>query len=247
MAQGGGAGPSGGESPELRAELKKLAGVAEMLRDDLPSFTCQETAKSQLLKKNKVKQQVEFGGEVRVERVEGRRLLEQLQVTQLNGKPFAGGSVKAPIMVQGGFGESLFFFLPEIQPCFDFTLAPGRIDFETRPGMLDRTGCDVAGTRHGFVLLDGEGGVTHLERQVAPEIAAQFQLVDFNTVDFVSVDLGGRSYPLSAKMTADVREDGEVRHFEAVYSGCHLYKATVTILPGVTPVDGPPPEDAPHR
>jgi hypothetical protein len=247
MAQGGGARQGGGESPELRAELKKLAGVAQMLRDDLPSFTCQETAKSQLLKKNKVKEQVQIAGEVRVERVEGRRLQEQLNIAQVNGKPFAGGSVKAPIMVQGGFGESLFFFLPEVQPCFEFTLRGGRLDFVSRPEMLERTGCDVAGTRHGFALLDAEGNITHMEREVPPETASEFHLVDSNTIDFVSTELGGQTYPLSAKMTADVPADGEVKHFEAVYSGCHLYKATVTILPGVAPVTGPAVDDAPHR
>jgi hypothetical protein len=247
IAQGGGAGlaqgPEQSQSAELRAELKKLAGVAEMLRDDLPSFTCQETAKSQLLKKKKVKEQVQIAGEVRVQRVEGRRLLEQLNIAQVNGKPFAGGSVKAPIMVQGGFGESLFFFLPEIQPCFEFTLTAGRLDFVSRPEMLERTGCDVAGTRHGFALLNAEGNVTHMEREVPAETASEFHLVDSNTIDFVSTELGGQAYPLSAKMTADVPADGEVKHFDAVYTGCHLYKATVTILPGVSPVT----EDAPHR
>jgi len=236
-------GPEQSEPAALRAELKKLATTAQMLRDDLPSFTCQETAKSQLLRKKKVKEQVQYSGEVRVERVEQRRLMEQLQVTQVNGKPFAGGAFRAPMKVQGGFGESLFFFLPEIQPCFDFTLTGGRLDFATRPQMLERPGCDVAGTRHGIALLDADGNITHMEREVPPETASQFHLVDFNTIDFVSTELGGRAYPLSAKMTADVPADGEVKHFEATYSGCHLYKATVTILPGVAPVTG----DEPHR
>jgi hypothetical protein len=253
MAQGVGAGAglgqgqSGSESAELRTELKKLAGVAQMLRDDLPSFTCQETAKSQLLKKNKVKQQVQIVGEVRVQRVEERRLQEELKIAQVNGKPFAGGSVKAPVMVQGGFGESLFFFLPEIQPCFDFTLTGARLEFATRPGMLGQPGCDVAGTLRGFALLDGEGNIVHMEREVPPEIASQFHLVDANTIDFVYMELGGRAYPLSAKMTADVRGDGEVKHFEAAYSGCHLFTATVTILPGAAPVTEPAPDGAPHR
>lgn len=232
-----------GQSPELRTELKKLAGVAEMLRDDLPSFTCQETAKSQLIKKKKVKQQVQIVGEVRVQRVEERRLQEELKVAQVNGKPFAGGGIKAPVMVQGGFGESLFFFLPEIQPCFDFTLTGARLEFATRREMLGRPGCDVAGTLRGFALLDADGNITHMEREVPPEIASQFHLVDANTIDFVSMELDGRTYPLSARMTADVRGDGEVKHFEAAYSGCHLFTATVTILPGAEPVS----EDAPHR
>jgi hypothetical protein len=60
------------------------------------------------------------------------------------------------------------------------------------------------------------------------------------------MELGGREYPLSAKMTADVRGDGEVKHFEASYSGCHLFTATVTILPGAEPVTEPAPDGAPH-
>jgi hypothetical protein len=243
MGQGWAQGPEQSGSTALRAELKKLAATAQMLRDDLPSFTCQETAKSQLLKKNKVKEQVAFAGEVRVKRADEGRLLEQLNVTQVNGKPFAGGYFETPIKVEGGFGESLFFFLPEIQPCFEFTLTSGRLDFASRPEMLDRPGCDVAGTKRGFALLDADGNVTHMEREVPPETASQFHMVDRNTIDFVSTELGGRTYPLLAKMTADVPADREVKHFEATYSGCHLFTATVTILPGVAPVTG----DAPHR
>jgi len=250
LAQSPAPNPSGNQSPELRAELKKLAAAAQSLHDDLPSFTCQETAKSQLLKKKKVKEQTQFVADVRVQRVADSRLFEQLRVKQVNGKAFNGGYVKMPIEVEGGFGEALFFFLPSTQPCLVFTLTPGRIDFESKPGTLDRSECDLAGTRHGFALLDAEGNVTHIEREVPPEFTEKFHLADYSSIDLVSTELGGRSYPLSARMSADVREDDEVKHFEATYTDCHLYKATVTILPGTEPVTGPAPsepEAAPHR
>jgi hypothetical protein len=49
--------------------------------------------------------------------------------------------------------------------------------------------------------------------------------------------LDGKVYPLTAKMVADVPKEGGVTfHFEATYTGCHLFKATSRILPGVTPV-----------
>jgi hypothetical protein len=227
----------------MQAGLRQLAATAQSLQHDLPSFTCNESGLSQAIKKKKVKAQTRFAGELRVQRGQDGRLHERLDVTEVNGKPYRGGRFEPPFMVEGGFDQSLDYFLPGRQACFRFSGDRGRIDFESAPGTMDRPGCAEAGAPRGFALLDEAGNVTHVERQVPPELARQAHIVDFSSVDFVATELGGKMYPLSAKVVAEVAKDGQTLHFEAAYTGCHLFKATSTILPDVTPVPegGPAP------
>ncbi|HUD22435.1 MAG TPA: hypothetical protein VMQ60_06290 [Acidobacteriaceae bacterium] len=236
------------QTPVLQAERAKLAASAELLHTDLPGFACTETAVSQAIKKNKrnpqkdkITAQVRFVADVRAERAEDGRLHESLDVTEVNGKPYNWRRFDPPIMVEGGFDQSLDFFLPARQACFNFTLSEGRIDFDSPPSTFDRKECGETGAPRGFALFDESGAVTHLERQVPPEYARQAHLVDFAAIDFVPAELGGTVYPLPAKMVAEVPKDGETLHFEASFAGCHLFKAISTILPGVAPV----PEDRP--
>lgn len=222
----------------LQDELEKLGAAAQSLQRDLPSFECTETGLSQALKKGKVKEQVRFVATVRVKRAEGR-LDEELAVTEVNGKP-PRDRFDPPFMVGGGFGEALFFFLPETQACFQYTLSAGRIDFVSPPGTFDRPQCRHTGAPDGFALLDDAGNATHLERQVPHEFAEQMHVVDSTAIDFVTTELDGKMYPLTAKMVADEpKEDGVTLHFEARYTGCHLFKATSRILPGDTVVPEP--------
>jgi hypothetical protein len=226
----------------LQDELKKLGAAAESLQRDLPSFECTETGLSQAVKKDKVKEQVRFVATVRVKRAEGR-LDEELQVTELNGRP-PKSRFDPPFMVGGGFGEALFFFLPETQACFQYMLSysqnRGRIDFVSPPGTFDRPQCRHIGAPNGFALLDAQDNATHLERTVPHEFAEQVHVVDFTAIDFVPTELDGKVYPLTVKMVADSpKEDGLRLHFEATYTGCHLFKATSRILPGETVVPEP--------
>ena len=244
-AQGQAATPEGQTAATLQAELEKLGAAAQSLQHDLPSFECMEAALSQSLKKGKVKEQARFVATVRVQRGEEGRLHEKFEVTELNGKPYKGAGFEPPFMVLGGFGEALDFFLPVRQMCFRYKLREGRIDFDSLPGTFDRPECGETGAPHGFALLDEAGNVTHLERQVPAEFARQVHVVDSTAIDFVPTELDGKVYPLTLKMTADVpKEDGVTLHFEATYTGCHLFKATSRILPGITPIpegDAAPP------
>jgi len=173
---------------------------------------------------------------VRAERSADGRLHESLDVTEVNGKPYNWRRFNPPMMVEGGFDQSLDFFLPERQACFHFTLSEGRIDFVSPPGTFDRKQCGEMGAPAGFALFDEAGNVTHLERQVPPENALQAHLVNFTAIDFVPTELGGTVYPLPAKMVAEVPKDGETLHFEATYAACHLFKAISKVLPGTAPV-----------
>lgn len=239
---------SGSQTSAMQAELTKLAADAVLLHTDLPGFACKETAVSQVIKENKrnpkkdkVTEQVKFVANVRAERSADGRLHESLDVTETNGKPYNGRSFNPPMMVEGGFDQSLDFFLPERQACFHFTLSEGRIDFVSPPGTFDLAACGEMGAPHGFVLFDEAGNVSHLERQVPPELAREVHIADFATIDIVPTELDGTMYPLPAKMVAEVPKDGVILHFEASYTGCHLFKAISKILPGTAPA----PEDAP--
>jgi hypothetical protein len=65
-------------------------------------------------------------------------------------------------------------------------------------------------------------------------------VVHFSAVDFMPAELDGKMYSLTSKVVAEEpKEDGVTLHFEATYTGCHLFKATSRILPGETVVPEP--------
>lgn len=248
IAQSPATGASGSQTPALQDELKKLAASAALLHTDLPGFACTETAVSEAIKKNKnnpkkdkVTERVQFVAGVRAQRGEDGRLHESLDVTEVNGKPYNWRTFHPPMMVEGGFDQSFDFFLAERQTCFNFTLSEGRIDFVSQPGSFNLAACGEMGAPHGFALFDEAGNVSHVERQVPPELARQVHIADFAASDIVPTELDGKMYPLPAKVVAEVPKDGEILHFEATYTGCHLFKTTSTILPGVAPVAGDDP------
>jgi hypothetical protein len=251
IAQSTATGASRSQTPALQVELKKLAADAALLHTDLPGFACTETAVSQAIKenkrnpkKNKITERDQFVAIVRAERGEDSRLHESLTLSEVIGKPYNWRTFNPPMMVEGGFDQSLDFFLAERQTCFNFTLSEGRIDFVSPPGAFDRKQCGEMGAPNGFALFDATGNVTHLERQVPPEYALQAHIVDFAASDIVPTELGGKVYPLPAKVVAEVPKDGVVLHFEAMYTACHLFRATSRILPGAAPISDNAPDPA---
>lgn len=243
IAQSPATGASGSQTHALQDELKKLSADAVLLHTDLPGFACTETAVSEAIKKNKnnprkdkVTERVQFVAGVRAQRGEDGRLHESLTLSEVNSKPASGRKFNPPMMVEGGFDQSLDFFLAERQTCFNFTLSEGRIDFVSQPGSFNLAACGEMGAPHGFALFDGAGNVSHVERQVPPELSRQVHIADYAASDIVATELNGTMYPLPAKIVAEVPKDGVVLHFEATYTACHLFKATSRILPVETAV-----------
>jgi hypothetical protein len=213
-------------SPEPTQDLQRLGSAADALAHSLPSFTCQEMVISQRRHGKKVDQQTNFTANLRVNRAADGSLSESFLVTNLNGNPFSGGSFNSPVYVSGGFDRAMIYFSPSLQPCFHYQLSAHRIDFESAP---DPT-CTYQGTR-GFALLDADGNVTHLERNVSPDVARHLGLADFAVFDFSDVNLNGRTYRLSRHLLAEVNQGRTTGRFEATYANCHLFAATVTIGP----------------
>ena len=213
-------------SPELTQTLQHLGAAATALARSLPSFACQETVVSQRRHGKKVDQQTNFTAALRVNRSADGTLSESFATLTLNGQPFTGTSFNLPTYVGGGFDRAMLYFAPDLQPCFHYLLSPQRIDFES---LSDPT-CPYQGM-HGFALLDASGNVTHLERTVPPNVASYRGLADFAAFDFADINLNGRTYRLSRHLLAEVNEGRTIGHFEATYTNCHLFGATVTIGP----------------
>jgi hypothetical protein len=217
----------------LEQELKHLAAESETLHNNLPNFTCKETAISQAIRKNKVREQVNFVADLRVQRG-NQRSDETFRVIELNGKPFQGGRFDSPLMVQGGFDQALDYFRPAMQACYRYTLSANRLDFVSIPDVNEQPFCAGRGGAQGFALLNASGDVTHIERRVTPQDAAHFGLAIFASVDLLPVELNGKTYPLSSKMVAELPNGKQTGRFEATYTNCTLFKATIKIVPGST-------------
>jgi hypothetical protein len=117
---------------------------------------------------------------------------------------------------------------------------PSRIDFVAAPDApTDR--CKGEAGLTGFALLDPAGDVIHVERRVPEELSPSSRLAPFAAIDLVPVTLNGKTYRLSTHLTSDSLRGGARGHFEASYTGCKLFHASITIqaVPGVAE---PPPQ-----
>jgi hypothetical protein len=230
----------------LQAELSKLAGDAQLLQHDLPSITCKETVLSQLMKKSTIAQEVRLVAEVRVERNRSGDLTEHYDFQELNGSPYSGLQPKTPFFVEGAVAEGILFFLPSAQSFFVFTLSPGRIDYSFKKDASGPQPFGIPPSTHGFVLLDDEGNITHIERRADPKEAHRVRVTDFASYDFTPAEMNGKTYFLSTFNVAEDQQGNDTRRFQATISGCHLFHATTTILPGTSVISNEPPSPNPR-
>jgi hypothetical protein len=230
-------------STDLQGTLERLSAVAQSLKQSLPSITCTETGVSEVFKDGKRKRHVEFAASLRAIRVPGAGLHEFFNLTQINGKPHSKPGYNFPYFASEGFDSALIYFLPRSQPCYVYTLSSGRIDFVTADDAASRPPCRAEGVR-GFALLDADGNVTHIERTVPESSSRDFHLVTFAAIDLAPVELNGHNYRLSRHIVTESSPGDVIGHFEATYSGCKLFTASVTILPPtqVVPDTAPPPQ-----
>lgn len=229
-------------SPELSQLLDRLGAVAESLQHSLPSITCVESGVSEFYKKKKVIKRVTFTANLRAIRTPGAGLRESFTLTKIHPRQFFGLHDAFPLFSEGGFDSALAYFLPARQPCYVYSLSPGRIEFNTAADAASHPPCRAEGV-HGFALLDAAGNVTHIERSVPAQSTHDFNLTPFAAIDFAPVELNGKTYRLSQHIVSELYEDDDTRRFEATYSGCKLFTASVTILPPtqVVPNPAPPP------
>ena len=216
-------------TPTLGQELRRLGAAAESLEHTLPSLTCKETAASEIFAGKKSRERDEFTATLRAKRGEDGVLDETFEVTTLNGKA-PRRSVRFPFYVSGGFDRSMRYFAPAQQVCYRYWLTPGRIDFSTAPDVALHAQCLDEGM-HGFALLDADGDVVHLERTVTSKPAEERGIAPFASIDFGEVELGGKTFRLSRHMLSESWQGRFTLRFDATYTDCRLFTATVTIGP----------------
>lgn len=221
---------SAGYAPELKQALQRIGAIANDLLQSMPSFTCDEAATSQAIRDHKVLRSVSLSGTVRTIRKPDGRMVETYDYKREHILFFIPKF--PPLFVRGGFDSALFYFLPVAQPCYRYSLSPGRIDFETRTGPVPGHICQEQGLK-GFALLSADGNITHIERTIPQDVAKPLKLTPFAAIDLAPIILNGRTYQLSHHMVAEmpVDEDKVMGHFEATYTNCHLFTATVTLGP----------------
>ncbi|MGA7157389.1 MAG: hypothetical protein WBY53_11100 [Acidobacteriaceae bacterium] len=214
--------------PPLQAELLHLGAAAEAQILSLPNFTCEETATSQLIRNQKIRTNITVQGTVRVVRKPNGVFDE----TYAYKRPFHLLIIPRflPYYVRGGFDSALTYFLPSAQPCYRYTLTPGRIDFATRTSPVSGHICTERGLT-GYALLNPAGDVTHIQRTLPNDVAKPFKLASFASIDLAPVTLNGRTYLLSQHIIATEPLGNAEGHFEATYSNCKLFTSTVTIGP----------------
>ena len=238
-----------GQQPtQLSALLDRLSADSELLQTALPRFECTEAVVTSRTHKGKQKERVSFTATLRAQPSDGLDSGETYQVKTLNGKPTDDPEVLLPFYIRGGFDSVLLTFARTQRACYSFTLAPGapgsptRIDFAATPLAASMPHCGHAEGLRGFVRLDAQGNPTHIERTLPLELADRYRLTPFAAVDLAPVELNGRTYQLSTHLVSNWPHMDDLYNFEARYSGCHEFAATIRLLPGSTVV---PETDAP--
>lgn len=223
-------------SPRLQQDLQRIGAAASALIQTMPSFTCDETALSQAIRDHEVVRSMNLTGTVRTIRQPDGRIVETYDYQHKHILLFI--PKPPPLFVRGGFATALAYFLPAAQPCYRYSLSSGRIDFETRTDPAIVHACTQRGMK-GFALLSPNGNVSHIERTIPPDVANPLNLATYASVDLAPVGLNGTTYQLSQHLVAEMPLHDATGHFEATYTHCHLFTATVTVGPAteIPPAD----------
>jgi hypothetical protein len=214
----------------LAVALHRLAAQAAALEHSLPSLTCMESAISQERRHDMVLRSVDFTASLSARRNPDESITESRDYRTLRGQPFTGGGFVMPMYVTGGFSRAMRYFSADQQPCYQYTLRGNRIDFTTAAHPPE--GCRTRGT-NGYALIDDEGNITHMERTVSGHWAADYNQVPHAIIDFAALTLNNTSYRITKHLLADQANRGSIDYFEADYTACRLFSATITLGPAV--------------
>ena len=215
------------QDADLALHLRQLGAAAEALEAKLPSFACHESLTSEEIRGGKVKRHVQAEGDLRIAARKDGKMDEQFTVTAINGKPAKPGDLRMPLFVRGGFQHALSMFRPEDQACFDYRLSGQRIDIKSReaPSEACREKTDFTAT----ALMDENGLLTHFEFNAPVDVAESRHLIPSAALDFSPADLGATQFLISTHVVAQKPVGKSTYRFEAHYTGCQLYQATVKI------------------
>jgi hypothetical protein len=221
-----------GQEARLATVLERAAAASDAQKQSLPSFECREDVVSQHVHKGKVDEEGRMVARLRVQKDPTGRLNESFEPV---GDPGARGAL--PFYVTGGFGLALEYVTREHQPCYSYELKGDRLEFRAKPhSEVAVFGCKNPDGIVGEALVDASGDIVHIERHVPARQAERTGFVPFAAIDVGTVELNGREFRMSTHISA-VSDEGKTHGaFQATYSNCHLFGATITIHPG-EPVD----------
>ena len=179
-------------------------------------------------------------------------LEESRQITEIDGKPVEPGRHAAlPWTLLGGFEKfQQLFFTPSHTPCFTFTLLPQpgpgatqQIAVAELPPALRTPACNQAPRGYtGLIRVDpATGQIVYLERSVPEDVAVPSHLAPFASVEIGPVRIGEQTFWLPSVIIGTFVSGKTHGRFEARYFDYHRYTGSITILPGVNPVEPDPP------
>lgn len=212
----------------LASTLSRLAQSSADYRKSVPDFTCVENVVSTERSKGEVKFRSEFRANIRVVRMPDGSLEESFTTTEYMGAPVtSNASLRVPLYIHGGLSRGApIFFAEDQQRCFRYDLQQGRLDYQAQP--IDG-GCGSPASTHGFATLDDEGKPLHLETRRSVEDSVRHNMATFSVIDYKPVQIGGNTFRLPVHLYSELADHDHARTFEAYYTGCRLFKATVTI------------------
>jgi len=208
--------------------VKQIAAESAEYRRSLPNFSCEEEVKSSGQMAGTRKFSVKFGAVVRVVRSAEGKLSEEYALQRYMGKPtVVGERYPIPTYAEGGFGRGVpLIFAEENQRCFVYKEGRDRVQFQSRPGV---TGCVEPPSTKGVAYVDASGRLLRGETHREPMDAVRAGMTTLTKVDYGTVELGGKEYRMPVKMYAEIKAGSVVKTFEARYSGCELFKVSVTV------------------
>jgi hypothetical protein len=203
----------------LEKALASLAADASDLQQKLPSFECKESFISQGIKGGKTKKRDTVEGTVRVVRGEDGKMVEHFSASVENGKAIKPEKLHVPYFLVDGFEDALAMFLPDLSRCSVFSLTGNRLEWKRRPDATDTVCKENPGFLTGFALLDNEGHAVHTE-------------INGDNHDFEAVEFNGHNFWIAKHVTDKFKNEDWTNEWEANYSGCRLFSASVRLLPG---------------
>lgn len=223
------------QEPRLAHVLERAAEASDAQKQSLPNFECREDVLSQRVHKDKVDEEARMVALLRVQKDPSGRLNESFEPV---GNPGARGTL--PFYVTGGFGLALEYVTRDHQKCYSYDLKADRLVFRAKPHEdVAALGCTNPDGITGEALVNADDDIVHIERHVPWKQAERTGFVPFAAIDVGTVELNGHHFRMSTHIDAVSDESKSFSKFQATYSGCRLFGATITIHDGAPVSDTP--------
>lgn len=229
------------------AFVQRIVENVSHFHEVLPSITADEAIVSDLSQHGIYRAHGRATATLRVFPAEaGKQLREERTYLTIDGKPVrADKRTLLPFELNGAFSAiAEKFFTPAHVLCYSFAAMPPAADGSVQYSFVGKAdlsaNCKTTeGILHGLVQADAvTAEIRHLEYTVTSPAPPGGQHITFIGVEYAPATIGSQTFWLPKTLNADL--NGNLGHFNAVYSGFRRYKATVTIRSGDEPAADTP-------